>query len=240
MSRRSPRRFEAILRAEGMPPELPAQPSWRNASEWIFQKQRSSGGNFGSTGRVRVILPSDRENHQQTVTDRAEHFLSDAEHVPGYNARLEDLYWRGDWRCYPKWHRQLVWEHVECGMTVAEFSRAHRLTYAQAWRALEQHKRRAGIGAEEHMGGGGLNGGIEKQQQHVSRVEQTSAVRVRVVFNEKLPPTLGLGHISYAEGELVMGGRFVRIDFPADKPNPVMDHVLIPVGPGISLAVYKE
>jgi hypothetical protein len=223
-------RWERRLVREGMPAEPHAEPSWRTVRPHLLPNQ-------ASRRIVHVQLPSDRDNYQQTVLDRARHFLCDAEFSPGYNARLEELYWRGDWRCYPRWHRQLVFAHVNDGTTVAEFSRARKLPYAQVWRALEQHKKRAGIGGGD-MGGNvsSMNGGKEQ----ASRVEQTAAVRVKVIFPDRLDAHLGLGNIKYAEGELVMGGRFVRIEFQPDKPHPQHDHVLIPVGPGVQIAVLKD
>ena len=223
MSKTSPRRWERLLAREGMPPEAHAQPSWRSMT--------------AVHARLLVRLPSDHDDHQQNVSDRVHSFLSDAEHAPGYNGRLEELYWRGDWRGYPKWHRQLVWDHVESGTTVAQFARTKRRPYAQAWRALEEHKRRAGIGGGDMGGDIRTNGSIDKP---ATRVEQTQAVRVKVVFDEKLDMHLGLGNLKYAEGELVMGGRFVRIEFPADRPHPSHDHVLVPVGSGMKLAVLKD
>ena len=222
MSKRAAARFEAILAAEGMPAELPATPSWR----------RLPAVNAHHRRRVVVSLPSDRDGHQPTIGDRVANMLCDAQHVPGMVARLEDLYWRGNWRGFPPWHRQLIAAHVQDGTTVAEFSRARRRPYLQVWRVLEQHKRRAGIGGDDM--------GSERQQQATSRVEQTAAVRVKAVFSEKLDMHLGLGNIKYAEGELVMGGRFVKIEYPATKPHQHHDHVLVPVGPGVTIAVLKE
>ena len=84
------------------------------------------------------------------------------------------------------------------------------------------------------------NGSTHAGSQQASRVEQTQAVRVKVVFDEKLDPHLGLGHLKYAEGELVMGGRFVKIEYPAERPHAQHDHVLVPVGAGMKLAVLKD
>ena len=221
MSRRSAVRYEQILAREGMPAELPSGPSWRR----LAHSPRRLG---------HVELPADHDGYAWTVADRARHFVREAEFSPGYNAKLEELYWRGDWRGFPKWHRQLVWEHTQDGRTVAEFARARRLAYAQAWRALDEHKRRAGIGDMEKQTS--TNG----SKDHSSRVEQTAAVRVKVVFDEKLDPHLGLGHIKYAEGELVMGGRFVRIEYQADRPHATHDHVLVPVGAGMKICVLKD
>lgn len=235
--KRTPAWFERVLAREGMPREPPAQPSWRQLSTALLRDGPRRAPIGVGIHVERVELPSDRDNHQQTVLDRARNFLSDAQMSPGYNGRLEELYWRGDWRGYPKWHRALVWSHVNDGTTVAEFARTKRRPYAQAWRALEEHKRRAGIGGGDMGGDVRTNGSIEKQ---ATRVEQTSTVRVKAVFAEKLPMHLGLGNISWAEGELVMGGRFVKVEFPAERPHPSHDHVLIPVGPGVFVAVLKD
>jgi len=217
MSDRAAARWERILEDEGMPAELPGTPSWR-----------------APTRRHLVSLPADREGGQPTVADRAANFVCDARHVPVLVEQLLDLYWRGDWSGFPAWHRPLVWAVAHDGQTVANFCRTRggrRLPYLRVWRALEQHKRRAGIG------GAGM---ANEQKQGPSRAEITKSVRVKAVFSEKLPLHLGLGNISYAEGELVAEGRFVRIDFPSDRKHQHHDHVLIPVGPGVSIAVLKE
>jgi hypothetical protein len=225
VSKRSARRFEQILKREGMPAELAAQPSWRCMP--------------ATAARRLVELPHDRDGWQWTLADRVYNFLSDAQHTPGYNARLEELYWRGDWSGYPKWHRALVFSHVndDSGTSVADFARAKRMPYPQVWRALEHHKHRAGIGGEKMAT---PNGSTQASTQQASRVEQTQAVRVKVVFHDKLDMHLGLGNIKYAEGELVMGGRFVKIEFPPERPHPIHDHVLVPVGAGMTIAVLKD
>lgn len=221
-------KFEKILAAEGMPAELPATPSWRRFRAKRRDRQRPA---LWLTHPMREVveLPADRDNHQQTVRDRADNFACDAEHVPAVMDRLAELYWRGAWQGFPAWHRALVWAVVQDGTTVAEFSRARRLEYLRVWRALEQHKRRAGIGDD-----------VANENKQASRVEQTQAVRVKAVFSEKLDPHLGLGHLKYAEGELVMGGRFVKIEFPTDRPHEKHEHVLVPVGPGVTIAVLKD
>jgi hypothetical protein len=223
MSDRGPAQWERLLENEGMPAELPAQPSWRQMSA-----RRAP--------RRPVELPSDRAGYRQTVGDRAGNFLCDAQHVPAVCDLLLELYWRGDWTGFPAWHRSLIWAVAQEGQTVASFCQAHgsrrRRPYMQAWRALAEHKRRAGIGDGKMASGNG--------NDKASRVEQTAAVRVKAFFNEKLPPMLGLGYISWAEGELVMGGRFVKIPYPENKPHQHHAHALIPVGPGVTIAVLKE
>jgi len=221
--KRAAAKFERLLAAEGMPAELPATPVWR----------RLPAVNAHHRSRVVVSLPSDRDGHQPTIGDRVANLLCDARHVPGMVARLEELYWRGQWSAFPPWHRALVGAVVQDGTTVAEFSRARRRPYLQVWRVLEQHKRRAGIGGDDMASPNG-------NEKAPSRVEQTQAVRVKAVFSEKLDMHLGLGNIKYAEGELVMGGRFVKIEYPSNKPHLHHDHVLVPVGPGVTIAVLKE
>lgn len=153
--------FEAVLKEAGMPDEPYAQPSWRNMSPtalyWLTSGRGSAfgaqtdDGPEGTDGLVRrgkhtmVRLPSDEHNPNMSVEARARNYLSDALAAGPYNHALEELYWRGDWRGYPPWHKKLLWSHLDTGGSVMQWARDNAVSYLEAKRALQTHRVRAGL-----------------------------------------------------------------------------------------------
>lgn len=133
--------YESALAEVGMPAELAAPPSWRG-----YSAEHIADCTSGRAARVLVRLPSDEDDRdRQTVETRARNYLADALAAGPYNHALEELLWRGDWRGYPRWHRALLAAHLETGVSMAEWSRQHGVSYLEAKRTLQLHRARAGL-----------------------------------------------------------------------------------------------
>lgn len=154
--------FESALKEAGMPYEPYAQPSWRNMSPtglyWLTSGRGSAfgaqtddgpeddGGGSGRRGKHTMVrLPSDEHSPNMSVEARARNYLSDAMAAGPYNHALEELYWRGDWRGYPPWHKRLLWSHLDTGGSVKQWAKDNAISYLEAKRALQTHRVRAGL-----------------------------------------------------------------------------------------------
>lgn len=133
--------YEAALAEAGLPGEVAAMPSWRQLSAEQLTDLTSGRGR-----RVLVRLPADGDDPGvQGVETRARNFLADALAAGAYNHCLEELLWRGSWRSFPPWHRQLLAAHLMTGVTMRAWSRQHGVSYLEAKRALQLHRARAGL-----------------------------------------------------------------------------------------------